>query len=162
MARGTDGKANHATSSHATTPKNEEGQQKLATLCGEKKWNDLLHFLQEKPSAAATSFCMGNKLFETTTLHQLFVAKGDQKLRAQIIELILDTQPECARKSNSYNSLPLYAFCQRKTVDFHASMWNKMLFRLMDAYPEALLSPGGHSQKTPLHILIRSKYASQH
>jgi hypothetical protein len=83
-------------------------------MCRNNQWRSVLNSVRSCPQIAVTGMTMQNHI-TTTVLHQAITSKGDTKLRAQVVEAILDVTPEAAKIKNGYGSLPIHVIAQRNT-----------------------------------------------
>jgi hypothetical protein len=124
-------------------------------LCRDDRWNEILKRLRRQPALATSHITMDNHI-QTTILHQAITSKGDVAIRSNVIMFILDNTPRAAAMKNGYGSLPLHVIAQRNTrIDSQTK--ERLIFALVDAYPDALTEPGGVGKRTPLHIIFTGK-----
>ena len=99
-----------------------------------------------------TTMTMDNHIV-TTVLHQAITSKAPVQERAAVILQIVSRTPEAATIKNGYGSLGIHCACQRN-VKFDAKTKEKVILALIDAFPGALVVPGGVGKRTPLHIIF--------
>lgn len=121
-------------------------------LCKKNLWTSVLNCVRSNPRIAVTSMTMQNNI-TTTIIHQAITSKGDTALRAKVMEEILDVTPEAAAIKNGCGSLPLHVIAQRNTK-MNASTKERLIRRLLVAFPGALIQQGGVGLRTPLHIIF--------
>jgi hypothetical protein len=124
-------------------------------LCREDKWNEVLQLVRSNPGIALSPIVMENHI-QTTVIHQAITSKGNVAVRAELITLVLHCTPKAASSKNGYGSLPLHVIAQRNTK-MDSNTKERIIFNLMDAYPQALVEPGGVGKRTPLHIIFTGK-----
>lgn len=93
---------------------------------------------------------MDNRI-STTIIHQAVTSKGHTPTRAKVIRTILQSTPMAASIRNGYGSLPLHVITQRNTK-MDAKTKEGLILLLIEAYPAAIVQPGGVGKRTPLHI----------
>jgi hypothetical protein len=135
-----------------------EEMDAVFALCRKGKWEDVYLSVAQNPYIATTPMTMDNHI-QTTVLHQAITSKGDVKQRKEVILSVLARTPEAAQMVNGYGSLPLHVVAQRNTK-MTAEAKEIIMSALVDAYPEALIVPGGVGKRTPLHIIFTGKFRS--
>ena len=130
--------------------------EEVFQLCRQDDWICILHHIKRKPLIAITSMIMDNHI-STTVLHQAITSKGNTQDRAEVIQEILKMTPQAAAIKNGYGSLPLHVIAQRNTK-MDASTKELLIQKLVLAYKEALIEPGGVGKRTPLHIIFTGKF----
>lgn len=116
------------------------------------QWAAVLQRLEEEPSLALRSISMNNNII-TTIAHQAITSKGPMEIRATVLRHICTHTPQAAALSNGYGSLPLHVVTQRNTK-LKSTLKEDIIRRLIKAYPEALLVPGGVGKRTPVHVVF--------
>lgn len=129
--------------------------EEVFQLCRQDDWVSILHHIKRKPLISITSMIMDNHI-STTVLHQAITSKGNTQNRAEVIQEILKMTPQAAAIKNGYGSLPLHVIAQRNTK-MDASTKELLIEKLVLAYKEALIEPGGVGKRTPLHIIFTGK-----
>ena len=99
-----------------------------------------------------TPLTMDNKI-STTILHQAISSKSDTRIRAAVIETVLELVPTAASIRNGHGSLPLHVITQRNTK-MDSKTKERLIIALINAYPKALVEAGGVGGRTPLHIVF--------
>jgi hypothetical protein len=69
--------------------------------------------------------------------------------------------PEAATIKNGYGSLPLHVIAQRNTK-MNAETKERLIRKLLEACPGAIIQQGGVGLRTPLHIIFTGKYGALH
>jgi hypothetical protein len=121
-------------------------------MCRWNQWNSVLNLLRSNPLIPITNITMDNHI-TTTIIHQAITSKGDVSARARVIEEILEIAPLAASIKNGYGSLPLHVIAQRNTK-MDAVTKEKLIRKLVAAFPGALVQQGGVGMRTPLHIIF--------
>lgn len=86
-------------------------------------------------------------------MHQAITTRGDTAIRAKVITQILAATPQAAAIKNGFGSLPLHVIAQRNTK-MNVNTKERLMFDLVEAYPEGLTETGGKGKRTPLHVLF--------
>ncbi|KAG7367034.1 ankyrin repeat domain protein [Nitzschia inconspicua] len=121
-------------------------------FCRKNLWTSVLNSVRNNPRIATTNMTMQNNI-TTTIIHQAITSKGDTSLRAKVVEEILCIAPDAAMIKNGYGSLPLHVIAQRNTkIDAKAK--ERLIRKLLQAFPGALTQQGGVGLRTPLHIIF--------
>ncbi|KAL3914137.1 MAG: hypothetical protein SGILL_006219 [Bacillariaceae sp.] len=142
-----------AMASHASHRTPSEAEMKAVfVMCRKNQWRSVLNSVRSCGQIGTTSMTMQNHI-ATTVLHQAITSKGDTKLRALVVEAILDVTPWAAKVKNGYGSLPLHVVAQRNTK-MNSATKDKIIRKLVKAFPGALLEPGGVGKRTPIHIIF--------
>ena len=136
---------------------NEQLKQKQALLevsqlCRDSDWEAVLDRVIRHPEVATAKLMMDNHI-ATTLLHKAITSKGNTILRANVISTVLRQTPHAARLTNGYGSLPLHVISQRNTKMASATK-EALMNQLIQAYPDAVLQPGGVGKRTPLHVIF--------
>ncbi|KAL7562251.1 hypothetical protein ACA910_004057 [Epithemia clementina (nom. ined.)] len=120
--------------------------------CRDNEWDFIYDCLVANPMVGVEPMTMDNHI-TTTIIHQAITSKGDVAKRAKVVERILATHPKAAMIKNGYGSLPLHVICQRNTK-MTSRVKERLIYLLVDAYPDALIEEGGTGKRTPLHIVF--------
>jgi hypothetical protein len=129
-------------------------------LCRKNLWTSVLNSVRSNPRIATTTMTMQNNI-ATTIIHQAITSKGETVHRAKVVEEILDVTPEAATIRNGYGSLPLHVIAQRNTK-MNAVTKERLIRKLLDACPGALIQQGGVGLRTPLHIIFTGMLLSKY
>jgi len=120
--------------------------------CRKNRWEQVLRALKREPELALRQVMMQNRV-ATTVLHQAVTSRGDVKQRDRVCRQILTATPQAAAMKNGFGSFPVHVVAQRNTkMDVETKQ--RLLSDLIDAYPPALVEPGGKGKRTPLHVLF--------
>jgi hypothetical protein len=126
--------------------------KRLFSMTRKNDWDAVYDGLKTNPKLALTVFSMENHI-TTTLLHQAITSKGNTLARTAVIAFILTAVPEAAKLANGYGSLPLHVIAQRNTK-MDSKTKEALIFKLVEAYKDAVNIVGGVGRRTPLHILF--------
>lgn len=140
---------------HSFRSPTREEMKAVFQFCRKNLWNSVLNSVRSNPCIGTTSMVMQNNI-TTTIVHQAITSKGDTDLRATVVEEILSATPAAAAIKNGYGSLPLHVIAQRNTK-MNAATKDRLIRKLLQAYPGALTKQGGVGGRTPLHIIFTGK-----
>ena len=133
---------------------------KIFKLCRKDEWDLIYQHVVSNPAVGAAVMTMDNHI-TTTVTHQAITSKGDVVKRAKVVEHILSVNPKAAEIKNGYGSLPLHVICQRNTK-MTSKVKERLIFQLIEAYPDALVEEGGTGKRTPLHIIFTGTHTESH
>mmetsp|Transcript_11448 Transcript_11448/g.21163 ORF Transcript_11448/g.21163 Transcript_11448/m.21163 type:complete len:447 (+) Transcript_11448:521-1861(+) len=146
------GSSLYDSSSHACRPPTQDEMNVVFHMCRKNQWTSVLNSVKSNPLIPVTQMTMNNHI-ATTIIHQAITSKGETKARARVIEDILKVSPQAASIKNGYGSLPLHVIAQRNTK-MDAGTKERLIKKLVSAFPGALVQQGGVGMRTPLHIIF--------
>lgn len=126
--------------------------------CRADDWHGILQQVRQNHRIALTTMTMDNHI-QTTIIHQAITSKGETAVRAEVISTILRYTPQAASIKNGYGSLPLHVIAQRNTK-MDAQTKERLIFELVQAFPDALMEEGGVGKRTPMHIIFTGTFVA--